>query len=328
MTGNPSPGPALTVATYNLYQGSSMIPAYLAPDVAKMAEELRTAYHLAMETDVPGRIAAIVSSLAACRPHALGVQEVALWRHGDEVCDFLQILQDALRTAGLDYQVAATVTSSTLALHTGGDVISVTDRDAILARADVPVTAAGDRVYAARIEQPVPSGLVLTKLRGWAWADLGIADADGTAGTRSRVVCTHLEAFDEKVRLRQAEELADALAAETHSAVVVGDLNSAPGVDAHAILTDRGFSDAWVDVHGSADGFTALQSGTLDNEESQLSKRWDHILVRAPELAADDASVLGADRSSRLPAGLWPSDHAGVVATLVRRPKPAAATAP
>ena len=302
----------LTAATYNLYQGSSLIPAYLAADLAQMAEELRGAYRRMIDTDVPGRAAAIAGQLAGHRPEALGVQEAARWRRGDEVCDFLEILLDALRRAGLDYRVAATATASSLAVHTGGDVVGMTDRDAILVRGDVPVTAAGDRVFAARIEQPVPSGLVLTKLRGWAWADLGIGDRE------LRVVSTHLEAFDEKVRCRQAEELADALDGDGRSAVVLGDLNSAPGEDAHAVLAERGFADAWAGAQGSADGFTALQAGTLDNEESQLSMRWDHILVRSPGLVADAASVIGADPGARLPSGLWPSDHAGLVATLVR----------
>ena len=56
------------------------------------------------------------------------------------------------------------------------------------------------------------------------------------------------------------------------------------------------------------------------NATSILSDRRDFVLFRgAFEVLGVD--VLGADPVNRSPSGLWPSDHAGVVATLtVPRP--------
>ena len=48
---------------------------------------------------------------------------------------------------------------------------------------------------------------------------------------------------------------------------------------------------------------------------SDLSVRIDYVLGRGP-IAAQNLYLVGATPSARTPSGLWPSDHAGVVATL------------
>ena len=45
----------------------------------------------------------------------------------------------------------------------------------------------------------------------------------------------------------------------------------------------------------------------------------DLILFRGP-FKVDDVDVVGEDPDDRTESGLWPSDHAGVVATLELRP--------
>lgn len=52
------------------------------------------------------------------------------------------------------------------------------------------------------------------------------------------------------------------------------------------------------------------------NPVSQLSQRIDLILTlgKVTPLAA---AVIGAEPQSRLPDGLWPSDHAAVAAALI-----------
>ncbi|NIL98463.1 MAG: hypothetical protein GTO53_11260 [Planctomycetales bacterium] len=81
-----------------------------------------------------------------------------------------------------------------------------------------------------------------------------------------------------------------------------------------------GFLDAWSETHPSDPGFTCCQDPDLLNPVSLNSQRIDLVLHRAgwESLAAE---VVGEDPADRTPSGFWPSDHAGVVAT-VRMKKP------
>jgi hypothetical protein len=53
----------------------------------------------------------------------------------------------------------------------------------------------------------------------------------------------------------------------------------------------------------------------LDNAASLLDVRVDLVLVRGG-LGIGSAVRVGEDPDDRTPSGLWPSDHAGVVAGL------------
>jgi endonuclease/exonuclease/phosphatase family metal-dependent hydrolase len=132
-------------------------------------------------------------------------------------------------------------------------------------------------------------------------------------GKRFRLITTHLEAFSPLVRNPQAAELLAGPAATDLPVVVVGDFNSGPGGDpgAYGILLGGGFSDAWND----GPGLTCCHAGDLHNPNPTLTKRIDLVLTRGGfgTVAAD---VVGEASADRTPSGLWPSDHAGVVATL------------
>ena len=301
----------LAVATVNLFQGAGLLGTYAAESLPDMAAGLRDAYGRMRKNDFPGRAAAIAGLLAGHRPDVLGVQEAADWVCGpDERCDFLAILLAELERAGLAYRPVAVAVTSTLALHTDGDIVSLTDRNALLVRADAPdrftVRAAGHHVYTTRLDVPLPSGLALTKVRGFGWADLSVA------GRELRMVNTHLEAFDGEVRAAQAEELCAVL--DGRASVVVGDFNGDPDDPAYQVFAGRGYADAWTVANGDAPGGTGVRSG-LDDDDPELNQRIDFVLYRAPELAAGTATLVGADPADRTPSGLWPSDHAGLVAT-------------
>jgi hypothetical protein len=47
-----------------------------------------------------------------------------------------------------------------------------------------------------------------------------------------------------------------------------------------------------------------------------LKQRIDLILFRENQINVHDIKLVGAHSSNRIPSGQWPSDHAGVVATL------------
>ena len=123
------------------------------------------------------------------------------------------------------------------------------------------------------------------------------------------------------VRVEQTEELVASLGDETLPLILLGDFNTnAPDGAAYQILLDAGYVDLWqMDSEGT--GNTCCQPGELKNEESLLSVRIDQIFVRNMELPASIlTSTVGDTPSERLTSGLWPSDHAGVVASLVAAP--------
>jgi hypothetical protein len=65
------------------------------------------------------------------------------------------------------------------------------------------------------------------------------------------------------------------------------------------------------------DGFVLrvrAQSCRWKNIASKLSIKYDLIFVNG--LSALDAKVVGDKAADKTPSGLWPSDHAGVIATL------------
>jgi hypothetical protein len=78
-----------------------------------------------------------------------------------------------------------------------------------------------------------------------------------------------------------------------------------------------GHVDAWVVVHGPEGGFTAGQTELLDTfPPTKLDHRIDDVLYQPRGVEAVAAEGIGEDLEDRTPTGLWPSDHAGVVATL------------
>jgi hypothetical protein len=67
-------------------------------------------------------------------------------------------------------------------------------------------------------------------------------------------------------------------------------------------------------VHGAR--FTAGQTELLDNVPSKLDHRIDYVFYQPRGIEAVAAEVVGEELDDPTAAGLWPSDHAGVVATL------------
>ena len=88
-----------------------------------------------------------------------------------------------------------------------------------------------------------------------------------------------------------------------------------PGGLAYALLTGTfGYADTWIQANGSAPGFTSgFNELVNDANTSGLDTRIDHVLTRGAAEPSDKSLVTGTDPANRTPAGLWPSDHAGVV---------------
>ena len=322
--GHPRP---VTVMSYNLFLGADLQPLFGAtPEtVAGLAQGV---WDHVERVDFRLRAQAIARLVADADPDVVGLQEVALWERGTTpetlapAYDFQQILLDALAARGEHYRAVSTsrnFASPPVPLARGG-VARFTDRDVVLVRRGVTARNADDGRYLARVPVPSPLFAGLSIVRGWASVDVSVR------GQRLRVVDTHLEAYSATVRTLQATELAARFAFSRLPLVVVGDLNSRPddATGAYGVLTRAlGLRDAWTAVHGPDGGFTSGQTDDLNLPESRLDHRIDYVLFRG--VRAVGAEVVGEEQADRTPPapgapyGLWPSDHAGVVAALTRR---------
>jgi len=324
-------GRQATVMTYNLYLGANLQPLFAATPatIAGLAQDV---WNHVEQVDFRLRAQAIARQIDESDPEVVGLQEVALWERGASpaalapVYDFQQILLGALAARGERYRAVSTsrnFQSPPVPLASGG-VGRFTDRDVIIVRDGEPasvlkVSNPQAALFTARIPLPNPLLGNVEIVRGWASVDVKVR------GKSFRFVDTHLEAFSADVRALQAVELAAILAPSPVPVVLVGDLNSRPTdvAGAYGILTGAlGLADAWVAVHGAAGGDTSGQTDDLDLPESRLDHRIDYVLYQPAAIEAVAAEVVGeeqADRTPPLPGapfGLWPSDHAGVVATL------------
>ena len=68
-------------------------------------------------------------------------------------------------------------------------------------------------------------------------------------------------------------------------------------------------------IAGKGDGLTCCQDADVLNLISQLFVRIDLILFRG-DFKVKKVDVVGEEQEDRTPTALWPSDHAGVFASL------------
>ena len=323
----------LTVMTYNVYVGADMIPLLGITNLLEVPGAVAGLYDTVIASDFPGRAAAIARSIKTHQPHLIALQEISLIRTqtpGDRltggepaeqvVLDFLKVLMDALQTEGLNYRVAAKVENFDVEMPmsaTGSfaeyDDVRLTDYDVILAREEVGVSRPTQLNYTAVLSL---EELFISVTRGYVAVDATIA------GTTYRVVNTHLEALEESdaiatVRVAQTEELVASLRDETLPMILLGDFNTAaPDGAAYKILLNAGYVDLW-QMDSEETGNTCCQAPLLQNETSELYARIDQIFVRNMELPTSVMThTIGDTPAERLSSGLWPSDHAGIVAYL------------
>ena len=316
----------LTVMTYNVYVGSSAEPLLQVSDLGQVPGEVATMYNNVIKSDFPSRAVAIAKSIKTYQPHLIGLQEISLIRKqipGDVLLgnpvsaeeitlDYLQILMDALAAEGLGYHVAATIENIDVEMPMvmGADLIDVrlTDYDVILSRDDVEISRPTSENYSSTLTIDM---LFLEVKRGYAAVDATVS------GVTYRFVNTHLEAFAEPFRIAQTQELLDILADETLPVIMLGDFNTrAPNGTAYQMILDGGYVDLWqMDSEGS--GNTCCQDDDLLNELTDNTVRIDHIYVRNFGHPTSVVTHTVGDKSEdRLSLGLWPSDHAGVVAEI------------
>jgi endonuclease/exonuclease/phosphatase family metal-dependent hydrolase len=137
-------------------------------------------------------------------------------------------------------------------------------------------------------------------------------------GATVRFVAVHLEAESPQVQARQVDELLARCDGERLPLILAGDLNSpadGSGTPAYARLVAGGFRDAWPLARPGDPGDTCCHDALLVSPAPVVRQRIDAILVRGP-VQVLDATLVGLDPARRTANGLWPSDHAGLIATL------------
>ena len=328
---------SVRVMTRNIYVGTDLDTIYKVQNPQLIPVVAAWAFQMMLSTDFSERAQALADEVALGKPHLIGLQEVSLFRiqsPGDAAfggtvpaetvfLDFLDVLMTALQQRGLNYQIAGMienfdvevpmVTSPTPTF----DDVRLTDYDVILARNDVEVS----NVYAQNFQTALPiPGFGMDLHRGFVAVDAGVDRKT------YRFINTHLESETEMVRYAQAEELVDYLDTETKPIILVGDLNSpAPEGTVYQYLLSEGYEDAWIHnrIPFNKNGYTAIHDPDLRNTTVKLDHRIDLILVKSHKkpgikqiIGPVWAFVVGDELEDRTPSGLWPSDHAGVIARL------------
>jgi endonuclease/exonuclease/phosphatase family metal-dependent hydrolase len=337
-------GKKATFMTRNLYLGADLEPAIAAlanpnSTLGDILGAVGAVWSTVQETDFPTRANALADEIKEKKPDFLGLQECVTWSTGTAfdpapathvVYDYLQILLDALKRRGAQY-VVVTIEEGFTAEFPGfvpGGVadISLHDRTVLLARKDASfkLSNAASFHFETNLEVPTPVG-TFTATYGWNQVDV-------TAGQRAfRLVNTHLDASLNPlltfVREAQAAELlADGGPCDTPlPVVVIGDFNSdgngASDEGAYQQFVAAHFADAWLDAHAGDPGITWGHDELLVDPSPVWQpipgspERIDFVLHRGGGISTYDADLVG-ESVADMYHGLWPSDHAGLEATL------------
>jgi endonuclease/exonuclease/phosphatase family metal-dependent hydrolase len=342
--GNGGQPNAFEVYTQNMYLGGDTGPLF-SIDFSNLPVLLAATGQFWSEvetSDVHERVVEFVNEIDERRPHVVSLQEVLHFMLLDGAgqltreVDLLAEIENEMANRDLPYTTAIVQAGTSSTLPLGFDPLvgvtqwlKFTDRLVVLKRSDVPVLESEQGLYGAKL----PLG-PLEMVR--AWARLTV-DHDGTP---HHFVATHLEIqASGPVHAAQAYELQNSILADLDGVTILaGDLNSdaaahegAPSwTETYDNLMAAGFTDVWEasPARRGALGVTCCQDPSL-RADSELDQRIDFVLTRSSGDAGGDLSqrrglfrveIVGDEASDRTSDGLWPSDHAGIAAT-IRIPK-------
>jgi endonuclease/exonuclease/phosphatase family metal-dependent hydrolase len=317
----------IRLVTQNMYVGSSFNALTTATSASQVAAAVATIYNNILNNKPAERAAAMAREIARHHPDLVALQEAALLRTGASGtpavtvrADLLQSLLDALAGLGHRYAAVAILPGLDAQVPSAlGFDVRISLQDVILVRADLEpdeldVSNLQIQQYGVKLTVPTLLG-PFSDPRGWASVDVRMR------GHRFRFVTTHLDSVSPAIRVAQAGELLQTAANTSLPVVMAGDFNIAadtsldPSFPGYQAIINAGFTDAWRSKRGADPGFTAHQAENLLNPTSLLSHRIDLVLFRGA-FGVTDINLIGNQPSDRTASGLWPSDHAGVAATL------------
>ena len=317
-------GLRLRVMTQNLYAGSFFRELSAAKTPEEIVAAATLTYQHILATRPADRAVVIADKIAELRPDFVGLEQAAILRTGTlnappattVTFDLLQSLLQRLAAKGVPYKAVAVKPGLDAQVPTAlGIDIRLTLRDALIVRADL--LDKGDvKLSNLQIRQYIAASIDTE----------GYSSIDVTwRGRQFRFVTTHFALLS--LAAPQALELVQTAANTTLPVVLVCDCNANPdnpadpifqNYPAYLVLKNAGFVDAFRTARPNDPGFTCCQAENLLNVNSTMSSRIDLVQFRGP-FTIENVQVVGASPPDRLRLGLWPSDHAGVVATLTLR---------
>jgi endonuclease/exonuclease/phosphatase family metal-dependent hydrolase len=312
-----------SVMTRNMDLGSDLGPVLSATSAAGFAHGVTVVYGEIVASRIPERADGIAAEIGETMPMVVSLQEVSLIQLltptatgltvTNEI-DQLAELQSALARRGLQYSVAVNAPAFDVTVPSDtGTYVRLLDQNVILTRADLPTrqfSVANPRSgqFEHVVSLPTPVGSV-PATRTWASVDVT------WLGRTIRVIGTHLEEEDfAPMSAAQAAEILSGPADTTLPVVLAADLNSGPGTFAGAYDTiAQSMTDTWAATKPHDPGMTwALFGEDGLPLQTTPSRRIDCIFARGLRPITDIR--VGIDDLP--PSGLFPSDHAGVVARL------------
>jgi endonuclease/exonuclease/phosphatase family metal-dependent hydrolase len=326
------------VMTRNLYWGSTADAVVAAQSPQALIGAAAQIYQAIVASKPAERAAAIAREIARSNADLVGLQEAAILRKGPfqfppnpatfvpaatVVSDELRLILDELDRLGERYRVAAVIPEFDAQIPTAlGFDARLTTRTAIIVRSH---RSSDIRVSNIQIQGFLTNGSFQTLAgplvdnRGWASVDV---EKDGR---KFRFATTHLD-VSPGVQASQAQDMINGAGNTTLPLVFVGDFNAVPNNSAdpsfpiYQKFINAGFVDAWPAKRFPDPGHTCCQAANLLNPSSQLSTRVDLVLLKG-DIQIVDITRVGEKPGDRTGSGLWPSDHAGVIATLkIKRP--------
>lgn len=324
----------LRVMTYNVDEGTDYNEVQKARNLQEFLVAVGQTITQVRATDPSGRMQAVARQIIAARPALVSLQELDQWATGsfDPVSgtcgpvsiefDMLPELMDALASQGAHYEIAKQSRNWTIPPTPGLILpdkwlcVQVIDYIAILARTDIPSKLRWENAQSKQFDHILifhsPAGDV-PFARAWI-------SVDATYNNKAfRFIGTHLESVDAGIRELQGEEIRLGPANTSLPVIVAMDSNAQaypfPQDPTYVDFMVGGFQDVWSETMPQDPGLTCCQAQFVNNLDSELYQRIDLILTLR-NVEAQRAALFGADQSSKTPAGLWPSDHAGVAAQL------------
>jgi endonuclease/exonuclease/phosphatase (EEP) superfamily protein YafD len=288
-------------------------------------------YQEVQASRLAGRAKLLAGKIAKEKPDLVALQEVTLWRTGESVntattvlADQLQLLLAALTADGTPYDIVAVNTVNDIALpKTSGGALRITDRDALLIRADLrpPALHLSD-VHSSIFDAAFSLGPVQTP-SGW------ISAIVHTGNRHFRLVNTHLQSpvgpdpSAIAVQTAQANQLIHELRNSTVPVVLAGDFNSdailginGPGPDntgTAKLIVDAGYTDIGLGLQPTWPLY--LEDQLPPPPFFALSTPFERIdLIFSQGLGVVSVERVTAPAPSAIPLPNFGSDHAGVIA--------------